>query len=412
MLTHLIYYALFFCPKSLNPNPEKKTLARALPGIPGEHPQGLAERKIKMARLPRAVEDQGKRADELLKQFGVAQNQLPAATPPGITDPLAAPPIVPATPAPSPDPAEYVNANHDDDIPPAVPPSLEPVTPVPPTPAPQPCAECEKNKQRYSVLQGKYDAEVPRLTYRIQYLENQIADLNGQIQSMAGLTAAHTAQAVVPGPQTPSVFSEALKSSNDEAIKNFRENFPDVFTPLSKILDDFGSQITKKADEKMASIEKNNADTRQEAFSMAIATAQPDWQTICQGDPRWPTWLAKTDAYGLSKLMALRTASAKYDSQVVINLLSDFKKEMAVPPAPNSNPAQNPNARLVSPGSGPSGPGAATPAHQGPEPVARSFILKFAQDVATGKYRGKEEAQKATQAKIDAAVAAGKILNK
>jgi len=45
------------------------------------------------------------------------------------------------------------------------------------------------------------------------------------------------------------------------------------------------------------------------------------------------------------------------------------------------------------------------------EAVPRSFIQKFAQDVATGKYRGREKEVEAIQAKIDAAVSAGKILN-
>jgi len=365
-----------------------------------------------MARLPRAVEEQGRRADELLKKFGVSQNQPLAVTPLGITDPLAAPPIAPPPAPVTPDPAEYVNVNQDD-LPPApalqVPP--EPVTPVPPIPAPPACPECEKNKQRYSVLQGKYDAEVPRQTYRIQYLENQIADLNAQIERV---TASPVTSSTVTTPATPatSVFSEALKSSNDEAIKNFRENFPDVFGPMSKILDDFGNQISKKAEDRIAAIEVNTAQSKQEVFSGAIVKEHPDWQTVCQGDPRWPVWLSKADSYGLSKLMALRTASAKYDSQVVINLLSDFKKETAAAPAQPLTPAQNPNARYVAPGSGPSGPGALSTPGAGPEPVARSFIMKFAQDVATGRYRGKEAEMNATQAKIDAAVSAGKVLNK
>lgn len=360
-----------------------------------------------MARLPRAVEEQGKRADALLKQFGVEQNQPPAATPPGITDPLAAP-QTPQTPAPD-DSNQYVIPPDDNPVP-AVQPSPEPVTPNPPIEAPQSCPECDKNKQRYSVLQGKYDAEVPRLTYRIQYLENQIADL---MQKAAANPAVTDAAVTLPATPATTVFSDALKSSQDEAIKGFRDNFPDVFAPLSKILDDFGSQLTKKSDEKIASIERTNSASKEETFSRAIAKEHPDWQVVCQGDPRWPVWLGKTDAYGLSKFMALRTASAKFDSQVVIKLLSDFKQEMAGAPAQPIIPAQDPNAQFISPGSGPAGHGAANqPGAKGPEPVARSFIHKFSRDVVTGKYRGREAEMNATQAKIDAATAAGKILNK
>ena len=68
--------------------------------------------------------------------------------------------------------------------------------------------------------------------------------------------------------------------------------------------------------------------------------------------------------------------------------IKDFQNKTTLP----DGPAQVPGASL--------------------EAVPRSFIRKFSQDVATGKYRGREKEVEAIQAKIDAAVSAGKILNK
>jgi hypothetical protein len=49
--------------------------------------------------------------------------------------------------------------------------------------------------------------------------------------------------------------------------------------------------------------------------------------------------------------------------------------------------------------------------NQGPEPVTRSFIMQFALDISRGKYKDREEEIRKIQAKIDAAVSAGKILD-
>jgi hypothetical protein len=206
-------------------------------------------------------------------------------------------------------------------------------------------------------------------------------------------------------------FVDALKTSNDEAIKNFRENFPDVFTPIAKIFDDFGGQLLKRAEDRIAAIEKTSTETKQEAFVRALNEAHADWQTVCQTDPNWPVWLNRPDRYGRKNLDALKDAQARLDSAVVVNLLTDFKKEMGNAPAPSPTPPATPNpaAAFVTPPSGPSqGVPVATPQNQ-VEPVARSFINQFYQDKTKGRYRGKEKEAEAIEAKINAALAAGKV---
>jgi len=51
-------------------------------------------------------------------------------------------------------------------------------------------------------------------------------------------------------------------------------------------------------------------------------------------------------------------------------------------------------------------------ANQGPEPITRSSIRQFVNDISRGKYREKESEMNAIQAKINRALIAGKILNK
>jgi len=358
-----------------------------------------------MAKLPKNVQEQGKRADELLKKL-TAQNPPAAAPDPGITPP--APPVTP--PAPADPPAPPVTPAP---APPAEPPAAPaPGTEPPPPPPPAACPECAKWAHKFSVLQGKYDAEVPRYTYRISFLENQIEDLKKQIDR-----AEPVVDPAAPGaaPKTASEFTgftDLLKTSDSEPMKKFRENFPDFIEPMGAILNEFGGRVLKQSEERIAAIEKSSTETKQSAFVRALNEAHPDWQTVCQTDPNWPMWLNKTDRYGRKPLDVLKDAQAKLNPEVVVNLLTDFKREIPgnppAPPAP-STPAPPDPAKFVTPPSGPSqGAPVVTPQGQ-VEPVSRSYINQFYQDKAKGRYRGKEKEAESIEAKINAALAAGKV---
>ncbi len=150
--------------------------------------------------------------------------------------------------------------------------------------------------------------------------------------------------------------SEMLKASNDEVIKNFRENFPDVFAPMTKILDDMGGQLLKRTEDRLAAIEKTSKETKQEAFVRALNEAVPDWQVISTQDSNWPVWLTRPDRYGRKALDVLKDAQARLDAQVVVSLLTDFKREMGqyphgggTPPGPHPGSAGSVTRALIEP---------------------------------------------------------------
>jgi hypothetical protein len=268
------------------------------------------------------------------------------------------------------------------------------------------------------VLRGKVYAEVPRVNERNRYLQNKVQDLENQVQDLLTKTSSMPAAnpagpASNPSPVVATTsFSDMLKSSEDPALKSFNQNFPDVAGPIGKMFDDFGSQIFKKADERLAAVEKTSQDTKQDTYIRELNQSHSDWQTVCQGDPQWPIWLNTDNGYGITRMDALRKANATFNSRVVSKLLTDFKKETGLASAQPTNPGSDPRFRQVTPSSGPSGAQTGTPQNQGPEPVARSFITQFAMDVARGRYKGREAEANAIQAKIDAAVSVGKVLNK
>jgi hypothetical protein len=263
------------------------------------------------------------------------------------------------------------------------------------------------------VLQGKYDAEVPRYAYRVQYLENQVADLNGQIIALRSATPA--------APTTPSAplttfIADALKDSPE--FKAYKENFPDILDMVVKVVDTAATKLHQDTAQRFTALEGNSVQDRQGKFAAALGAKHPGWQMMGQ-DSGWAMWLGQKDRYSpRQRLDLLKEANQSLDAETVINLLDDFKADMAkagTPFAPHPSTPGTPTPPAVPFVTPPSG-GGATPANlnanQGPETVTRSFINQFYQDKVRGQYKGREAEVIKIQAKIDAAVSAGRVIDK
>ena len=365
--------------------------------------------------LPKNVEEQGKRAEELIQKLQAGQDL--SAVPPAV--------ITPSAPAPPEPPATHPVITPP--VTPAPPATPAPVTPEPPATPPAPVItppaaddpNSETWKSRYTVLQGKYDAEVPRYAYRVQYLENQIADLDGQVNALRSTVPA--APVILPGaPATPppavTFISDTMK--DNEEFKAFKSNFPDIADMVVKMVDTAATKIHQDTAQRFTALESHSVQDRQGKFSAALNAKHPGWQTMGQ-DPNWAMWLGQKDRYSpKSRLDLLKEANQSLDADAVTNLLDDFKTDMAKagnPPASVPSTPGTPTPPAVPFVTPPSGPGSAPAnlnAPGGPEPVARSYIQQFYQDKVRGRYKGREEEVAKIQAKIDAATQAGRILNK
>ena len=357
--------------------------------------------------LPKEVKKQADKANDILKKILADQDQPPAEPQP--TPPVNTPPIVaPVEPTPPP-PIEPVTAPPVVATPAPAPP--EPV--VPPQTTPPTCAECSKWEHKFSVLQGKYDKEVPRFTYRIAFLENQIDDLKRQLD-------ARNAEPVPPVASAPGVavvgsgtsIADMLKNSTDEKIKSYRENFPDVFEFVISAVDMAAQKAVTETENRLRAVEQKSLKAAQDEFIAIMNKEVPDWQEICQKDPNWIQWLSQPDRYSSrNRLDLLKEASAGFNAKAIVNMLKDFKTETgSAQPLPQPIPQTPPQQPVfVAPPSGPAQPPPATPQA---EFIARSFIDQFYQDVVRGKYKGRAKEKEAIQAKIDRAISKGLILDK
>jgi len=381
-----------------------------------------------LLQLPEAVVRQAKAAEEIQKKLIAGQNPVPVGTGPanpGNTAP-AAPQFPVETIAVNPQPANPP-ANTPPAAPPVPPPTETPVTQPPGAEIPKTCPNCEKQDQRYRVLQGKYNKEVPALTYRVAYLENVNADLMKENTALkAAAQAIPPAPAVSPPPPSPAApsIADSLRNSPDEKVKNFRENFPDIFDFVLQAVDQAAMAARDQADRRFADMEKDAASRKQDVFLKRLNETHPDWQAICQADPNWPQWLMRKERYSSSsRLDSLKEASQRFDPEPIVNMLTDFKAEFHTPapipanPNPPAPPNINPppqapgNERFISP---PSGPGAPPPPAAQPAdvPITRAFIKQFYQDKTRGNtapYGGPQGVAQ-WEAKINQAAAQGRIV--
>ena len=331
--------------------------------------------------LPQAVQAQLDRANQILAQEHPVQNPPVAA--------VSTPEVVPGNIV-SPTPPTAVIA-------PVIEPAL--VTPValpvtPPVAAPAPPVEDWKHK--YEVLQGKYNAEVPRYAYRVAFLENQVESLTKEIGNLK-LQLASPQPPAQPGasatpaaiPQASGKMSEVLKNSTDEKIKSFKDNFPDIFEAIGVVADQMLTTIRTESDTKMKAIEQVSAKNAQDVFYEALNKDAPGWQQMCQTDPNWPVWLGVIENYtGKLRLELLKEASTRFDAKAILNMLRDFRtaypaQPVVAPIAANPNPPAPPailGAALVGP---PSAPSAGSPPSVNPaETITRKFVSDFYLDVA------------------------------
>jgi hypothetical protein len=125
-----------------------------------------------------------------------------------------------------------------------------------------------------------------------------------------------------------------------------------------------------------------------------------DWQQVNTAE-RWLRWLEQIDpVYGVPRQAALDAAFNRLDAKRVVAIFKQFKAETrSVAPSLESQ---------VQPSSGGA---AAAPTAPAPRPMLSSkFVTTFFNDVAKGRYRGREQEAQRLEAEIDLAAAEGRIV--
>lgn len=166
-------------------------------------------------------------------------------------------------PAPAPDPAP-VQAQEPTHAPPA-----------------EPFADSEEKwEHKYRRLQGKYDAEVPRL-------HGELRELRGTIEQLQQALAAQQAQKPEPKP-------EAAKLVTENDVEAFGSELIDLQRRVAReVAADFQGEIQKLRAEN-EQLKAQVGQVSGDSFETRLRQVVPDFDQV-NADPRWIAWLDEVD---------------------------------------------------------------------------------------------------------------------
>lgn len=347
-----------------------------------------------MSALPKAVVKQIEEANRLAEQLNKQRLDGQAPPPPPDGTPAPDPGAQPAAASPPPDGG---------------------------TPPPNPSAEGWE--QKYKVLQGKYNAEVPRLQRQVNEQNSTLEQLKAQLTATQGMLSALAQNRVAaPGGQGPAPAAPA-KLVKDEEVQEFGADLTDFIKRVAQ------EAVLPAVDQKLQPVQQQVAEVRQTATKVVERSVQSDHERLLatldrdiagwrqqNNDPGFLDWLAQPDPYsGVARGDLLRQAYEGFDAPRIVAFFKGYRNEHAVvtPPAPAAAPAE-PDASqrkledFVAPGTPKAGAtGAQTGA--GKRTWTQAEIKQFYDDAASGKFRTNKQRRDELEREIHAAVREGRV---
>lgn len=196
-------------------------------------------------------------------------------------------------------------------------PEPAPAAPVASTDVPPEVPE-EKWEHKYRRLQGKYDAEVPRL-------HQQVKELQAALQQMQH----HIQQAPPPPSDKP---AEPERYVSDEDVANYGEDFVDI---QRRITLDATRELRKQVEELKTQLAQQGSQVQSVSFEARLLKAVPDFEQI-NADPAWIEWLNEVDPLIRGPRRAIaQQAYANGDVEAVKSYVDLWRKSQApAQPAP------------------------------------------------------------------------------
>lgn len=262
--------------------------------------------------------------------------------------------------------------------------------------------ESEKFEQRYKVLQGKYNKEVPVLNTQVKELQNELVSMRGLLASLEQME-----------PVKKQAGDKLLK---DDEIADYGSDMIDVIkraareelTPEMHRLELENEQLRNALGGMSESVSENARDIVLRSLTIEV----PDWKEINQ-NTGFLEWLEGVDPYsGSQKADMLTQAFENNDAARVIAFFKGYLNEnvMVTPPPAEVTPAE-PKVDLTSlaaPGT-PRG-GAAAPSAQAEKRLyTQKDIAEFYRNVQHGMYKDNKAEKEAIERDILAAGREGRL---
>lgn len=274
---------------------------------------------------------------------------------------------------------------------------------APPTPEPAP-APTEDWEQKYKALQGKYNAEVPRMA----------GELREMRQQMQQLMTAQAAPREEPKEKAP---KKDVVSEQD--LVDYGEDLVDFIRRVAKAE---ASNATATLTPKLETIEGQVQQSSQRQATNSVYSKLDhdvqDWREVNKS-PEFLDWLATLDPYaGDYRKNLLAKAFENGDADRVVAFFKGYKAERQAvtptpqpTPAPAAGPAQQPQVsleQLAGPAGGPTNGVVNTQPEQAPN-WTRGQIASFYNDVNAGVFAKDPDRKAQIEASIAAALKEGRI---
>ena len=262
-------------------------------------------------------------------------------------------------------------------------------------------------EHRYKTLQGKYNAEIPRLQDQIRDLQTLIATLKKPSVEQS------------EPEEDDEVPAKSVRYLKDDEISDYGEDFIDVvkraakeeFEPLISRLKSENAQLRSQVGGVTSNIQQNVRQRMLESMDRKL----PGWREINQS-PEFVSWLNGTDPFsGQRRHDLLLKAFEVNDEARTLAFFQGYQNENAVVTSDYQQPATAPQRKpkvdletLVSPGTPKAG--AAPRAQEGSSRIwSQREIARFYDDVTAGKYRSRQKDKAKIEAEIIKAANEGRV---
>lgn len=299
--------------------------------------------------------------------------------------------------------------------------------PTPPEPAPAQPAKADF-EQQYRVLQGKYNAEIPRLQAQLRELMGANRTLQEQVTATNALLASLGGQAQRPA-SGASASPQPVRLVKDEEIREYGADLIDVVQRAAR--EAVMPEVERRIDQRVQPVVQKIENVANQSTSVAqrivkqdqasvhrlLTESVPNWQQL-DTDEGFIGWLDQQDPFsGRTRGEMLNEAYRSLDGPRVVAFFKGYLNEHAAvtPPASGATAASqgaSPQPRLedmVVPGVPKAGAAGAQDGANNKRIWSRTEIGKFYHDKQQGLYRSDPKKAAAIEADIFSAQREGRV---
>lgn len=172
-------------------------------------------------------------------------------------------------------------------------------------------------QHKYDVLQGKYNAEVPRLSKSLSDAQELLATQKGEIENLTKI------------PEAPKIGVLDIEQFKERGIEDEIIEMANTVNQLTANQKNNEVQAlaakVKEYEDSMKTTAAVKAEKSENSFFEKIATDVKDWESV-NDDPGFLSWLSENDPFsGVTRREVLAAAQGRLDAITAINIFKTYK---------------------------------------------------------------------------------------